>query len=115
MRPTNIFAAAATPAKWILDLSLFVLSVTTLIFLVVFALLAHSVIKVTRKQDDDCEPLQVYGSNYAELEWTVIPVLIVITLFFSTAPVEDDRQLDSIRQVGKAERNSSGRGISRTK
>lgn len=88
MSPTNIFAPASTSAKWIFDLSLFVLSVTAVIFLVVFALLAYSVVKFRRKRGDDGrEPPQVYGSNQVELAWTVIPVLIVVTLFLATARV----------------------------
>jgi len=86
--PTNIFAPASTSAKWIFDLSLFVLSVTAVIFLVVFALLAYSVVKFRRRRGDDGrEPPQVYGSNQVELAWTVIPVLIVVTLFLATARV----------------------------
>jgi len=86
--PTNIFAPASTSAKWIFDLSLFVLSVTAVIFLVVFALLAYSVVKFRRRRGDDGrEPPQVYGSNQVELAWTVLPILIVVTLFMATARV----------------------------
>ena len=42
---TNIFAPASTPAKSIADLSVFVLAVTGIIFVVVFALLVYSVVK----------------------------------------------------------------------
>lgn len=91
--PTNIFAPAATPAKSIFSLSLFVLSVTAAIFLVVFALLAYSVVKFRRRANDDGrEPPQVYGSNQVELAWTVIPVLIVGALFMATARVIADVQ-----------------------
>ncbi len=88
MSPTNIFAPASTSAKWIFDLSIFVLSVTAVIFVVVFALLVYAVVKFRRKWGDDGrEPPQVYGSNQVELAWTVIPVLIVVTLFLATARV----------------------------
>ena len=40
-----------------------------------------------RKDDDGREPPQVYGSNQVEFAWTVIPVLIVVTLFLATARV----------------------------
>jgi len=86
--PTNIFAPASTPAKSIFGLSLFVLAVTAGIFLVVFSLLAYSVVKFRkRKVDDGREPPQVYGSNQLELAWTVIPILIVVALFMATARV----------------------------
>jgi len=43
--PTNIFAAASTPAHSIFELSLFVLAVTAVIFLVVFNLLVYADLK----------------------------------------------------------------------
>jgi cytochrome c oxidase subunit II len=88
LSPTNIFAPASTPAQSILELSLFVLAVTGAIFVVVFTLLAYSVLKYRRKSNDDGrEPAQIYGSNQVELAWTVIPVLIVVVLFLATARV----------------------------
>jgi cytochrome c oxidase subunit 2 len=86
--PTSIFAPASTPAKSIFGLSLFVLAVTAAIFLVVFSLLAYSVTKFRKRNNDDGrEPPQVYGSNQVELAWTIIPILIVIALFMATARV----------------------------
>jgi len=65
-----------------------VLGVTAAIFLVVFSLLAYSVVRFRKRfGDDGREPAQVYGSNQVELAWTVIPVLIVVTLFLATARV----------------------------
>jgi cytochrome c oxidase subunit II len=88
MSPTNIFAPASTPAKSIFGLSLFVLAVTAAIFVVVFTLLAYSVVKFRKRMNDDGrEPAQVYGSNQVEIAWTVIPVLIVVALFMATARV----------------------------
>src|SRR5215467_11089712 len=93
LSPTNIFAPASTPAQSIFELSLFVLSITATIFVGVFALLAYSVVKFrSRREDDGREPPQVYGSNQVELAWTVIPVLIVVTLFLATARVIADIQ-----------------------
>jgi cytochrome c oxidase subunit II len=84
----NIFKPESTPADSIFHLSLLVLTVTGLIFLVVFCLLAYSIVKYRRLAGDDgCEPPQVYGSNQVELAWTVIPVLIVLVLFLATARV----------------------------
>jgi cytochrome c oxidase subunit 2 len=85
---TNIFAPASTPARSIADLSVFVLVITGIIFVVVFVLLAYSVVKFrSRAKDAGREPAQVYGSTQIELAWTVIPILIVVVLFLATARV----------------------------
>jgi cytochrome c oxidase subunit 2 len=85
---TNIFAPASTPAKAIADLSVFVLVITGIIFVVVFALLVYSVVKFRgRAMDAVREPAQVYGSTQIELAWTIIPILIVVVLFLATARV----------------------------
>jgi cytochrome c oxidase subunit 2 len=84
----NIFAPQSTPAHSIFHLSLLVLAITGAIFAVVFSLLAYSVTKFRKRDDDDGrEPPQVYGSNQVELAWTVIPILIVLVLFLATARV----------------------------
>jgi cytochrome c oxidase subunit 2 len=86
--PTNIFAPVSTPAHLIKGLSLYVLMVTLVIFVIVFTLLVYATVRFRRTRDDDGrEPPQVYGSNQVELAWTVIPVLIVVTLFMATARV----------------------------
>ena len=86
--PTNIFAPAATPAHSIFALSMLVLSVTLAIFLTVAGLLLYALIRFRqRRGDSNREPAQVYGSNQIELSWTVIPVLIVVMLFLTTARV----------------------------
>lgn len=85
---TNIFSPASTPAKSIADLSVFVLVITGIIFVVVFALLVYSVVKFRgRALDAGREPAQVYGSTQIELAWTIIPILIVVVLFLATARV----------------------------
>ena len=76
---TNIFAPASTPAKSIVDLSIFVLVITGIIFLVVVSLLLYSIVKFRgRGMDGGREPAQVYGSMQIELAWTIIPILIVV-------------------------------------
>jgi cytochrome c oxidase subunit 2 len=88
LSPTNIFSPASTPASSIFQLSVFVLAVTAVIFAVVFSLLVYSLVRFRKRTDDDGrEPPQIYGSNQVELAWTVIPVLIVVTLFMATARV----------------------------
>jgi cytochrome c oxidase subunit II len=86
--PTNIFAPVSTPAKSIYDLALLIFVVTGVIFVVVAGLLAYVSVKYrVRANDDGKEPLQVYGSDQLELAWTVIPVLIVIVLFMTSARI----------------------------
>ena len=88
LSPTNIFAPVSTPASSIYGLSLFVLAVAAVIFTVVFSLLVFSIVRFRKRRDDDGrEPPQIYGSNQVELAWTVIPALIVVTLFMATARV----------------------------
>jgi cytochrome c oxidase subunit II len=84
----SIFDPHSTPAESIYQLSHFVLSITGLIFAVVFGLLTYVVVKYRKRPGDaDREPTQVYGSTQIELAWTVIPVLIVVVLFLATARV----------------------------
>src|SRR5262249_39797801 len=85
---TKIFAPESTPAKSIVNLSIFVLVITGIIFVVVGTLLVYVIVKFRGKATDTGrEPAQVYGSNQIELAWTVIPVLIVVVLFLATARV----------------------------
>jgi cytochrome c oxidase subunit 2 len=84
----SIFEPHSTPAESIFHLSLFVLSITALIFLVVATLLTYAIVKFRNKEGDaQREPAQVYGSTQIELAWTVIPILIVVVLFLATARV----------------------------
>ena len=88
MSPTNIFAPVSTPAESIFGLSIFVLFNMVGIFVVVFALLAYTIVRFRKRRGDDRrEPAQVYGSTQVELAWTVIPVLIVVALFLAAARV----------------------------
>src|SRR5262249_48939078 len=67
---TNIFAPASGHAKALVDVGMFVLAVTGLIFVVVFSLLATAIIRFRHTDSDaDREPPQVYGSTQIELAW----------------------------------------------
>ena len=100
---TNIFAPNSTPADQIFGLSVFVLLVTGVIFAIVFGLLLYAAIKFRKRAgDDQREPLQIYGSDQLELAWTVIPVLIVIVLFMTSARVIHSVQ-DARRPPGTIE------------
>jgi cytochrome c oxidase subunit 2 len=85
--PTTL-APASTPAHQIFDLSIFVVEITGGIFLVVGGLLAIALFRFrARKTDPAGEPAQIYGSTQIELAWTVIPLLIVVVLFLTTARI----------------------------
>jgi cytochrome c oxidase subunit II len=85
---TSIFSPKGTSAHLIFALSMFVLAITASIFLVAGGVLAYVVIRYRRRTtDSDHEPAQVYGSNQIELSWTVIPLIIVVVLFLTTARV----------------------------
>jgi cytochrome c oxidase subunit II len=89
----STFAPASSPAHEIYTLSQFILIITGAIFLVVGGLLAFVIVKFrARKSDVGHEPAQIYGSTQVELAWTVIPVLIVIVLFLTTARIIFDIQ-----------------------
>jgi cytochrome c oxidase subunit 2 len=83
----SIFDPRSTPAESIYHLSRFVLAITGLIFLVVFGLLTYAMVKFRSRGPTNREPAQVYGSTQIELAWTIIPILIVVVLFFATARV----------------------------
>jgi cytochrome c oxidase subunit 2 len=85
----TIWAPASTPAHEIYGISLFVLLITGTIFAVVGGLLAYALIKFRVRDAEDMkhEPAQIYGSVQVELAWTVIPVLIVVVLFLTTARI----------------------------
>ena len=100
----SILAPASTPAHEIYALSQFVLLITGAIFVVVGGLLAFVIIKFrARKTDALQEPAQIYGSTQVELAWTVIPVLIVVVLFLTTAriifAIQDAPKPDSALEV----------------
>lgn len=108
LSPTNIFSPDSTPADSIFRLSIFELEVEGAIFVVVFSLLAYAVIRFRqRKHEDNNEPPQVYGSNQMELAWTVLPILIVVVLFLTTAQVIH-RVQDARRPPGAIEVTAVG-------
>src|SRR5262245_3911819 len=67
LSPTSLFPAFMS-AEPIFQLSLFVLSIAAAIFVVVFAVLAYSLVKFRRRlEDNGREHPQVYGGNQAGL------------------------------------------------
>ena len=84
---TSIFGGPSTPAREVNDLSIFVLVICALIFLGVSGLLVYALVRFRARKGEDTEPPQVFGSVQIELAWTIIPVLIIVTLFLGTARV----------------------------
>ena len=84
----STFAPHSGPAQMIHNLSLFVIQITGAIFIVVASLLVYVVVRYRQRDpNDDSEPPQIYGSTQIELAWTVIPILIVVVLFLTTARI----------------------------
>jgi cytochrome c oxidase subunit 2 len=85
--PTSTFEWASTPAKELYGLSIFVLTITGLIFVSLSALLVYAIVRFRARPGDTAEPAQVFGSTQIELSWTIIPILIIVVLFLTTARV----------------------------
>jgi cytochrome c oxidase subunit II len=84
----NIFAPVSTPGHEIYQLSLFTLTITGAIFACVAGLLLYVILRYRAgKHPTEHEPPQVYGSVQVELAWTIIPILIVLVLFLTTARI----------------------------
>jgi cytochrome c oxidase subunit 2 len=84
----SIFEPHSGPAQLIEHLSFFVLEITGAIFIVVASLWVYVVVRFRQRDaNDDSEPPQIYGSTQIELAWTVIPILIVVVLFLTTARI----------------------------
>jgi cytochrome c oxidase subunit 2 len=82
----NIFDPASTPAYAIRELSWLVLGITGAIFLLVAGLLVYVLLRFRMGAGGEgSEPAQVYGSERIELAWTLVPLLIVVVLFLTTA------------------------------
>jgi cytochrome c oxidase subunit 2 len=84
---TSIFSNKTTPAHELNDLSMFVLGITGLIYVGVSSLLVYAIVRFRAKPGDTTEPPQVFGSMQIELSWTIIPILIIVVLFLTTARV----------------------------
>ena len=84
---TSIFAPMSTPAHDVNDLSIFVLAITGFIYVGVSGLLVYALVRFRARPGDTTEPPQVFGSVQIELSWTIIPILIIVVLFLSTARV----------------------------
>ena len=69
------------------NVAIFVLVITGMIFVGVSALLVYALVRYRGRKGDLAEPAQVFGSVQIELSWTIIPILILVVLFLTTARV----------------------------
>ncbi len=81
----NMFAPTSTPANEEYVLSLFVIGITMGILVVVGGAWLYVNVRYRSTDPSPVEPPQVYGSPQVELAWTVVPVVIVVVLFLTTA------------------------------
>jgi len=81
----SIFRPASTPAFAIRELSWLVLGIAGAIFVLVAGVLVVSLVRFRDRGGGGAEPAQVYGSPRIELAWTLVPFLIVVVLFLTTA------------------------------
>lgn len=58
-----------------------VLVMAAVVFVVVEGLIVFSAFRFRHKAKDASEPTQVHGNTKAEIAWTILPALIVVTLF----------------------------------
>ncbi len=81
----SMFEPTSTPAQQEYVMSMFVLAITLGILVVVGGAWAYVVWKYRQREESDVEPPQLYGSAQVELAWTIVPVIIVVVLFLTTA------------------------------
>jgi cytochrome c oxidase subunit II len=57
---------------------------SVVIFVIVSAFIIYSALRFRRKSDDE-QPAQVHGNNRLEIAWTIVPFVILFSLFIVTA------------------------------
>jgi cytochrome c oxidase subunit 2 len=80
----SAFAGRSAEARAIVELFTQTLVICGVILAVVVGLIVTCVVKF-RARDGAAEPAQTHGHTGVEIAWTLIPVLIVVALFFLTA------------------------------
>jgi cytochrome c oxidase subunit 2 len=91
--------AVTDEALEIRDLYNLVFAVAAVVFVLVQGLIIWSVIRYRRKPGDSTLPVQTHGNLALEIIWTVIPLIVVIALFFASARVlniVDARQPENV-------------------
>ncbi len=91
--------AVTDEALEIRDLYNLVFAVAAVVFVLVQGLIIWSVIRYRRKPGDSTLPVQTHGNLALEIIWTVIPLIVVVALFFASARVlniVDARQPENV-------------------
>jgi len=83
MHGASIISGDSPQAAEILDVFLIVLSIAAVVFLVVLILVITNIIRFRRSKRPE-EPRQDFGNPRLEIVWTVIPALLLITVFIVT-------------------------------
>jgi cytochrome c oxidase subunit 2 len=105
----SVLDPAGPNGAMIANLFNIVLVIATVVFVVVEGLLLYSAFRFRRKAADASEPSQVHGNTKAEIAWTILPALIVVTLFvlalqglqaLDTPPAEAADDSLTVRVIG---------------
>jgi len=96
----SALAPAGPNSAAIASLFTIVLVMASVVFVVVEGLIIISAFRFRRRAKDATEPTQVHGNTKAEIAWTILPALIVVTLFVMA--LQTQQTLDT-RPVAAAE------------
>ena len=77
----SALAPAGPNSEAIASLFTVVLVIAIVVFIVVEGLIIISAFRFRHRAKDAAEPSQVHGNTKAEIAWTILPALIVVTLF----------------------------------
>ncbi len=77
----SALAPAGPNSAAIASLFTIVLVMAVVVFIVVEGLILVSAFRFRHRAKDAAEPSQVHGNTKAEIAWTILPALIVVTLF----------------------------------
>lgn len=91
--PPSTLDPKGTNAATIAGLFNIVLIIAVIVFAVVEGLLLFSAWRFRHKPEGDVEPPQIHGNTRFELAWTIIPALIVVSLFVVT--LQTQQKLDN--------------------
>jgi len=99
----GIFNASSPEMTAMAGLTFFMIAIAVAIFVIVTGAILFIIIRYRKREGDDSEPEQYFGSLTAELVWTLIPTIIVGFLFFYTVktmyavdPPKGDREPDIV-------------------
>lgn len=82
----NIFKPHSGPADLLISNTWFVIALMGGILVIVGGTWLYTIFRFRQKRGEELsEPAQIYGSSQIEIAWTVIPILIVVALFLTTA------------------------------